>query len=132
MHCDCLEQAEAARRRCSEERGLILLETAHEGRGFGLAAKAQAYDLMLRTGVDTFEANRRLGLCEDARSYDDAAAVLRMLGISAARLLSENPAKRLGLEAAGVGVVSCEPLTVSVGSRAAAYRQSKLERWSRV
>jgi GTP cyclohydrolase II len=75
-----------------------------EGRGIGLANKIRAYSLQDR-GLDTVDANIRLGFADDERDYDHSAAILRALGISEVRLLTNNPAKVSGLESAGIRVV---------------------------
>ena len=98
LRCDCGEQLEAAMREIgSEGRGVIIYLRGHEGRGIGLHAKLHAYALQ-DAGLDTVDANLRLGLPVDARDYNVAAAILRDLGVRRIRLLSANPNKsdRLG------------------------------------
>ncbi|MBT6785223.1 MAG: bifunctional 3,4-dihydroxy-2-butanone-4-phosphate synthase/GTP cyclohydrolase II, partial [Planctomycetes bacterium] len=88
----------------SKERG-ALLYLPQEGRGIGLTRKIQAYHLQQREGLDTVEANERLGFPPDLRDYSDAAAILRALGGTQVRLLTNNPAKVEGLVTHGVDVV---------------------------
>ena len=104
LKCDCGPQLHEALRLLTEARGGVLLYLRQEGRGIGLANKIRAYQLQDR-GLDTIDANRRLGFADDERDYGLAAAMLRTLGIDAVRLLTNNPAKVAGLAAAGVRVV---------------------------
>ncbi len=110
LRCDCQSQLKEAQRRIADEgRGVILYMRGHEGRGIGLMHKLAAYALQ-DNGRDTVEANLELGLPIDARNYDLAAAMLRELGVSRVRLLTNNPDKRAGLEGHGVEVVEQVPL----------------------
>jgi GTP cyclohydrolase II len=88
----------------AEAGGGVLLYLRDEGRGIGLANKIRAYQLQDR-GLDTVDANRRLGFADDVRDYSLAAAMLRALGLAEVRLLTNNPLKVQGLEAAGIRVV---------------------------
>jgi GTP cyclohydrolase II len=103
LKCDCGPQLKEALRIIGEAGGGVLLYLRQEGRGIGLANKVRAYSLQDR-GLDTVEANRRLGFADDERDYGHAAAMLRALGIDRARLLTNNPDKVAGLEAAGIVV----------------------------
>ena len=103
LKCDCGPQLKEALRIIGEAGGGVLLYLRQEGRGIGLANKVRAYALQDR-GLDTVDANRRLGFADDERDYAHAAAMLRALGIDRVRLLTNNPDKVKGLEAAGIAV----------------------------
>lgn len=104
LKCDCGPQLKAALRLIAAGGGGVLLYLRDEGRGIGLSNKIRAYQLQDR-GLDTVEANRRLGFPDDVRDYALAAAMLRTLGIDRVRLLTNNPAKLAGLQQAGIAVV---------------------------
>jgi GTP cyclohydrolase II len=104
LKCDCGPQLREALRIIGAAGGGVLLYLRQEGRGIGLVNKVRAYSLQDR-GLDTVEANLRLGFADDERDYGHAAAMLAALGIDQVRLLTNNPAKVAGLEAAGVKVV---------------------------
>jgi 3,4-dihydroxy 2-butanone 4-phosphate synthase / GTP cyclohydrolase II len=108
--CDCGTQLDLALRLIADEgRGAIIYLRGHEGRGIGLLAKICAYQLQ-DGGLDTVEANLRLGHPSDGRDYSVGAAMLADLGVASARLLTNNPAKVSGLEDAGMGVSERLPL----------------------
>jgi GTP cyclohydrolase II len=104
LKCDCRDQLDAALEKIAAEGAGVVVYLRQEGRGIGLGNKVRAYDLQ-NQGADTVEANLRLGFEADARSYDLAAAILDDLGVRSVRLLTNNPLKVSGLEAAGVRVV---------------------------
>ena len=104
LKCDCGPQLKAALDILGKAGGGVLLYMRQEGRGIGLANKLRAYALQDR-GLDTVDANRRLGFADDERNYAMAAAILRALGIDRVRLLTNNPAKVAGLEGEGIAVI---------------------------
>ncbi|MEO7749591.1 MAG: GTP cyclohydrolase II [Sphingomicrobium sp.] len=104
LKCDCGPQLKEALRIIGAAGGGVLLYLRQEGRGIGLANKLRAYALQDR-GLDTVDANRRLGFTDDDRDYGHASAMLRALGIDRVRLLTNNPNKVAALEAAGIAVV---------------------------
>ncbi len=111
--CDCRAQLELSLRRIGRARAGLLLYLPQEGRGIGLMNKLRAYELQDR-GLDTVEANRKLGFAADSRDYSFSAKALRLLGVRRVRLLSNNPDKVRQLEAAGIRVVEripCRPRT---------------------
>ena len=103
LKCDCRQQLEAALRRIGR-RGGIVLYLRQEGRGIGLLNKLKAYALQ-EQGHDTVQANHLLGFAHDLRSYASAVAMLRFLGVSKVRLLTNNPTKVRAIEDAGLDVV---------------------------
>ncbi len=103
LKCDCGPQLKEALRIIGEAGGGVLLYLRQEGRGIGLANKLRAYALQDR-GLDTVDANRRLGFGDDERDYAHAAAMLKALGIHRVRLLTNNPNKVAGLEGSGIEV----------------------------
>jgi|tagenome__1003787_1003787.scaffolds.fasta_scaffold20989862_16 3,4-dihydroxy 2-butanone 4-phosphate synthase/GTP cyclohydrolase II len=130
--CDCGPQlAEAMERIENEGRGVVVYLRGHEGRGIGLLAKLQAYQLQ-DGGRDTVDANLDLGLPADARHYGAATQILKDLGVRAVRLMTNNPAKTLGLEAYGIEVVERVPLTPHPNDHNLAYLQTKRDRMGHV
>jgi GTP cyclohydrolase II len=124
LKCDCGPQLAEAMRLIGEGGGGILLYLREEGRGIGLANKLRAYQLQDR-GLDTVEANRRLGFADDLRQQRLPAAMLRALGVDAVRLLTNNPRKVAGLEAAGIRVVERVPHHLAPNPHNAGYLAAK-------
>ncbi len=104
LKCDCRDQLDAALAKIAAEGNGVVVYLRQEGRGIGLGNKIRAYDLQ-NQGADTVEANLRLGFEADARTYDLAATILEDLGVRSVRLLTNNPLKVGGLQAAGVKIV---------------------------
>ncbi len=128
MRCDCGPQLHAAMLRISEEgRGVVLYIRGHEGRGIGLLHKLMAYKLQ-DGGRDTVDANLDLGLPADARDYGTGAQILADLGIRSMRLLTNNPAKRAGLEGYGLSIVERVPLEIQANSHNEEYLRTKAGR----
>jgi GTP cyclohydrolase II len=124
LKCDCGPQLKAALRIIGESGGGVLLYLRQEGRGIGLANKLRAYALQDR-GLDTVDANQRLGFADDERDYSHAAAMLRALGIDRVRLLTNNPNKVAGLETAGITVVERVPHHMPANPHNADYLATK-------
>ncbi|HEV2105737.1 MAG TPA: GTP cyclohydrolase II [Candidatus Eisenbacteria bacterium] len=128
MRCDCRDQLLAALERLGREGRAALLYLRQEGRGIGLANKIRAYALQDR-GLDTVDANRRLGFEDDARDYGDAAAMLAGLGVQRVRLLTNNPDKVAELERHGIEVVERLPLLAPVTAYNRRYLRTKQRRF---
>ncbi|SRR5579884_1155335 len=127
LRCDCRAQLELALSAIAKEgRGLIIYEN-QEGRGIGLLNKLRAYELQDQ-GADTVEANNRLGFKADLRAYALAGAILRHFGLSAVRLMSNNPEKIQALEQAGVRVAERVPAIVPVVASTEEYLRTKREK----
>jgi len=107
LKCDCKQQLDLALERIAREGRGVVLYLRQEGRGIGLGNKVRAYALQ-EQGHDTVDANRLLGLPDDARDYGVAAEMLRDLGVTQVALMTNNPAKVAGLESAGVRVATSE------------------------
>jgi GTP cyclohydrolase II len=127
LRCDCGEQLQTAVRAIVTAGGGVVLYLAQEGRGIGLANKMRAYALQDQ-GFDTVDADRLLGFKPDERRYDVAAAILKALGITAVRLLTNNPEKLTALEAAGIAIAERLPLAASVNPHNARYLSAKAKR----
>ena len=128
LRCDCGPQLDAALARVAAEgRGVVLYIRGHEGRGIGLMHKLQAYQLQ-DLGRDTVDANLELGLPADARDYGTGAQILHDLGVRTMRLLTNNPAKRAGLEGYGLAVVGRETLPIRPHPENVRYLRTKRDR----
>jgi GTP cyclohydrolase II len=124
LKCDCKDQLEAAMAAVARAGAGAVLYLRQEGRGIGLANKIRAYALQ-SDGHDTVDANRLLGLPDDARRYDVARDMLVHLGVSSVRLLTNNPAKVRGLAALGVRVNGRVPVVVAANKHSARYLEAK-------
>jgi 3,4-dihydroxy 2-butanone 4-phosphate synthase/GTP cyclohydrolase II len=122
--CDCGEQLEAALRRIAEEGRGILVYLHQEGRGIGLANKIRAYALQ-DEGLDTVEANLELGFKDDPRDYGISAQILRDLGVSRVRLMTNNARKISGLAHYGIEVVERVPIEVEAHEDNIGYLRTK-------
>ncbi|HEY5516045.1 MAG TPA: GTP cyclohydrolase II [Pengzhenrongella sp.] len=123
--CDCGPQLEASLERAAAEGGVVVYLRGHEGRGIGLLSKIEAYALQ-DAGRDTVQANLDLGWPADRREYGAAAAILADLGVHRMRLLTNNPAKVLGLRAHGLDITEMVPLEVGRTPENAAYLHTKV------
>jgi GTP cyclohydrolase II len=124
LRCDCRAQLDAALERIGREGRGVVVYLVQEGRGIGLGNKVRAYQLQ-DDGKDTVEANLALGFDADHRSYDLAAGILHDLGVASVRLMTNNPAKGAGLEAAGVRVDALEPHRAGETEHNAGYLEAK-------
>jgi len=127
LRCDCRQQLELSLAMIAEEGAGILIYEQQEGRGIGLMAKLQAYELQ-DAGLDTVEANERLGFKADHRDFALPAQILKALGVSEVRLMSNNPEKVEALERAGVKVVERVPCEVKPSPHAEEYLKTKKEK----
>jgi 3,4-dihydroxy 2-butanone 4-phosphate synthase/GTP cyclohydrolase II len=125
--CDCGPQLEAAMERIAEEGRGVLLYLNQEGRGIGLANKIRAYELQ-DDGLDTVEANERLGFKADQRDYGIGVQILKDLGVRSMRLLSNNPRKLVGIEGYQLSVVDWLPLEIPAHDHTRRYLKAKKEK----
>ena len=127
MRCDCRQQLELALQMIADRGAGILLYEQQEGRGIGLMAKLQAYELQDR-GYDTIEANEQLGFDADYRQYALPAEALKQLGVQQVRLISNNPDKVAALESAGIEVVERVSAEVEPYEHSEQYLRTKKEK----
>jgi 3,4-dihydroxy 2-butanone 4-phosphate synthase/GTP cyclohydrolase II len=127
QRCDCGEQLELALARIDTEGCGVLLYLAQEGRGIGLLNKLRAYELQ-EGGLDTVEANLRLGFPPDAREYGIGSQILADLGLSTIRVLTNNPKKIAGISGFGLTVVSQEPIEVQPSPENRRYLETKRDK----
>ena len=128
MRCDCGDQLQSAIAQVGKEgRGVILYIRGHEGRAIGLTHKLRAYRLQ-EQGRDTVEANVELGFAADPREYGIGAQILVDLGVRSMRLLTNNPAKRAGLEGYGLSIVERVPLETRPNAENIGYLRTKREK----
>ena len=124
LRCDCRAQLELSLKKISQAPSGILLYLPQEGRGIGLMNKLRAYQLQ-DGGMDTVEANESLGFAADAREYDFPAKILKKLGATRIRLLSNNPDKVTQLEAGGIKVIERVPCQPRISKTSRAYMETK-------
>jgi 3,4-dihydroxy 2-butanone 4-phosphate synthase/GTP cyclohydrolase II len=127
LRCDCGDQLHTAMRRIEAEGRGVLLYMRQEGRGIGLPAKIHAYSLQDQ-GYDTVEANLKLGFKEDLREYGTGAQILKDLGLSSLRLMTNNPRKIVGLDAYGLNVVEQVPLEMPANAVNEKYLRTKRDK----
>jgi 3,4-dihydroxy 2-butanone 4-phosphate synthase/GTP cyclohydrolase II len=127
IRCDCGQQLDLAMKRISEAGRGILLYLNQEGRGIGLANKIRAYELQ-DGGLDTVEANERLGFKADQRDYGVGVQILRDLGVRSMRLLSNNPRKLVGIEGYGLSVSEWIPLEIEPVAETRRYLKTKKDK----
>lgn len=125
--CDCGAQLELALETISAEGRGVLLYEQQEGRGIGLLNKLRAYELQDQ-GADTVEANEQLGFAADLREYELPGRILRFLGLTSVRLMSNNPQKIAALEKAGVAVAERVPSIVDHVESSSEYLKTKREK----
>lgn len=127
MKCDCKSQLDYALQYIADANNGLVIYLPQEGRGVGLVNKIRAYALQ-EQGLDTVDANRALGLPDDARNYNDAASILRDLGIRRIRLLTNNPLKVQALRILGIDVCERVPLPVLMNTHSLHYLKTKRAR----
>ena len=131
LRCDCNGQLEMAMRTIAEKGAGLVIYEYQEGRGIGLMAKLQAYELQ-DAGFDTVQANHALGYKADCRDFSLPAAILRELGIRRVRLLTNNPRKTDALRAAGITMVEQLPCEAEPTSHSVTYLRAKKEKMGHV
>ncbi len=127
LYCDCGKQLDSAFKKIKEEGTGAIVYMRQEGRGIGLINKIKAYDLQ-RQGFDTVEANEKLGFEADLRDYGIGAQILKHLGVSKMRLLTNNPKKITGIEGYGLEIVERIPLRVKETKESKKYLKTKKEK----
>jgi 3,4-dihydroxy 2-butanone 4-phosphate synthase/GTP cyclohydrolase II len=132
MRCDCGEQLDASLRMIDAEGQGILLYMRQEGRGIGLKNKILAYGLQDSEGLDTVEANERLGFPADLRDYGVGAQILVDLGVRKMRIITNNPGKRAGIDGYGLTIVDRIPLEIQPNEKNLEYLRTKKEKLGHV
>ena len=128
VHCDCHPQLEAAMQLIAERGEGVILYMRQEGRGIGLVNKLKAYKLQREQGLDTVEANNRLGFKADLREYGIGAQMLKDLGLTTIHLLTNNPQKIVGLEGYGLEVTNRVPLELAPHEHTQDYMKTKKDK----
>ncbi len=131
LRCECGEQLHKALQLIEKEGKGVLVYLNQEGRGIGLMAKAAAYKLQ-ENGLDTVDANLHLGYRADERDYGVGAQILRSLGVTNMRLMTNNPKKRIGLESYGLRVVENVPLEIKPNQYNKFYMETKKNRMGHI
>ena len=131
MRCECGEQLHKAMETIEKEGKGVVVYLSQEGRGIGLMNKIAAYKLQ-EEGLDTVDANLRLGFAADERDYGVGATILHELGVSKIRLMTNNPKKRVGLEGYGLKIVENVPIEIPVNQFNEHYMQTKMEKMGHV
>ncbi|MBX9768747.1 MAG: 3,4-dihydroxy-2-butanone-4-phosphate synthase [Bdellovibrionales bacterium] len=132
LRCDCGPQLRAALKRIETEGHGAVLYLRQEGRGIGLVNKIKAYALQDTRGLDTVEANTHLGFKPDQRDYGIGAQILRTVGVGKIRLMTNNPAKRIGLKGYGLEIVEIVPLAVGIQKTNIEYIRTKAAKMGHV
>jgi GTP cyclohydrolase II len=127
LRCDCREQLEASLKYVNSMGRGVIIYLRQEGRGIGLLNKLKAYELQ-DEGLDTVDANNQLGLPVDARSYEAAAEIIRLLGIESVALITNNPEKIKGLEENDITVADRIPVIIRSNLHNKRYLRTKKER----
>jgi 3,4-dihydroxy 2-butanone 4-phosphate synthase / GTP cyclohydrolase II len=132
LRCDCGEQLTAAMKMIEAEGSGVILYMRQEGRGIGLKNKIRAYGLQDLEGLDTVQANERLGFAADLRDYGVGAQILHDLGVRKMRIITNNPGKRAGIEGYGLTIVERLPLEVQPNEKNFEYLRTKKEKLGHV
>jgi 3,4-dihydroxy 2-butanone 4-phosphate synthase/GTP cyclohydrolase II len=132
LRCDCGEQLQAAMRMIEGAGKGVLLYMRQEGRGIGLKNKIKAYGLQDLEGLDTVQANERLGFAADLRDYGVGAQILHDLGVRKMRIITNNPGKRAGIEGYGLAIVERVPLEIQPNEKNLEYLRTKKEKLGHV
>jgi 3,4-dihydroxy 2-butanone 4-phosphate synthase/GTP cyclohydrolase II len=127
LRCDCGNQLDLAMQRIAEEGRGVIVYLDQEGRGIGLLNKLRAYELQ-DSGADTVQANQKLGFAPDLRNYGIGAQILRDLGLSTIRLMTNNPRKLVGLDAYGLEIVERIPLVAGANEENRQYLATKRDK----
>jgi 3,4-dihydroxy 2-butanone 4-phosphate synthase/GTP cyclohydrolase II len=127
MRCDCGLQLHVAMRKIAEAGRGVVVYLDQEGRGIGLLNKLRAYALQ-DAGADTVQANERLGFAPDLRNYGIGAQILRDLGLSSIRIMTNNPRKLVGLDGYGLQIVERVPLVTDPNQENRGYLQVKRDK----
>jgi 3,4-dihydroxy 2-butanone 4-phosphate synthase / GTP cyclohydrolase II len=125
LRCDCGDQLHKAMRMIANEGAGVVVYLRQEGRGIGLVNKLKAYELQQKQGIDTVEANRKLGFKDDLRDYGLGAQILRNIGVRKMRLLTNNPKKMVGLEGYGLSIVEQIPIEIEPNEFNRCYLECK-------